>query len=97
MYTYIAAYFGHSSEQGAFRALTTGYNLWASGRIDQIEVNIEHPKYCHMSCSIKPSIMAGWYHLQMLLGWEGELATVCSTSCECAAGWVYSVCVNHNC
>ena len=86
MYTYLAGHVGHSSEQGAFRALTRGYNLWASGRIDQIEVNIEHPKYCHVCCSIKPSIKVGLYHVQILLGREGGLVTVCSASCECAAG-----------
>ena len=83
---YLAGYVGRSSEQGAFRALTRGYNLWVSGRIDQNEVNIEHPEYCHVCCSIKPSMKAGLYNVQMLLGQEGELATVCSASCECAGG-----------
>ena len=82
MYTYLAGHVGHNSEQDAFRALTRGYNLWESCRIDQIEVNIEHPKYCHVRCLIKPSMKAGVYYVQMLLGREGELATVCSASCE---------------
>ena len=86
MYTYLADQVGRSGEQGAFRALNRGYNLWASGKIDQNEVNIEHPEYCHVYCSIKPSMKAGLYNVQMLLGQEGELATVSSASCECAAG-----------
>jgi len=86
VYTYLAGHVGRSSEQGAFRALARGCNLWGSGRINQIKVNTNHPEYCYVCCTIKPSMKAGSYHVQMLLGREGELATICSASCKCAAG-----------
>ena len=33
-----------------------------------------------------PSMKAGLYHVYLLLGKEGELATVERATCECAAG-----------
>ena len=89
---YLAGHVRHTSEQGAFRALTRGYTHWASGRSQEMEVNIAHPAYCHMCCMMKPSMKAGLYHVYLLLGWEGELATICSATCERSVGYVH-VCV----
>ena len=47
---------GASQQQGAFRALSQGYIHWKSGRINNIEVNLKHPNYCHVKCSVKPSM-----------------------------------------
>ena len=79
----MAGHCGRDSYQGAFRALSCGY---ASGRLEGIEVNINHPLYCHVHCTIKPSMKSGVYRVYMLLQRDGELAAICSATCECAAG-----------
>ena len=56
-----------------------------------MEVNTTHPAYCHVRCMMKPSMKAGLYHVYLLLGREGELATICSATCECSAGYISSV------
>lgn len=81
---------GRSGDQGAFRALTRGYTHWASGRLQEMEVNISHPAYCHVRCMMNPSMKQGVYNVYMLLGREGELATICSATCECTAGYVHT-------
>ena len=86
LYTYLAAGCGRKETQGAFRALQRGYAHWASGRLDRLEVNYRHPEYCHVRCSMTPSMKAGLYRVYMLLGKEGELATIKKATCECAAG-----------
>ena len=55
---------------------------YASGRIG-IEVNTNHPLYCHVHCSLKPAVKSGIYHV---LECDNEFAAVCSVTCECAAG-----------
>ena len=86
VYTYLVGHVGHTGDQGAFRALTHGYTHWAYGRLEEMEVNVSHPAYCHVHCKTKPSMRTGLYHVYFLLGREGELATICSATCECAAG-----------
>ena len=86
VYTYLAGHVGHTGDQGVFRALTRGYTHWASGRLEEMEVNVSHPAYCHVRCKTKPSMRTGLYHMYLLLGREGELATIRSATCECAAG-----------
>ena len=44
-----------------------------------------HPEFCHVKCTMKPSMRAGTYHVYLFLGREGALAT-----CECAPGYVAS-------
>lgn len=86
MYTYLAGHVGKSSEQGAFRALARGYLHWASGRLEQLEINVQHPEYCHVRCTMKASMKANVYRVYILLGRVGEFATIVSATCECAAG-----------
>ena len=86
VYSYLAGHCGRDSSEGAFRALSRGYIHFASGRLEGIEVNINHPLYCHVRCTIKPSMKSGTYHVYLLLQRDGELATMCSATCECAAG-----------
>ena len=33
-----------------------------------------------------PSMKQGVYNVYMLLGCEGEMATICAATCQCAAG-----------
>lgn len=75
-----------SESQGAFRALTRGYNHWASGRLDQLEVNTAHPHYCHVRGTTTPSMKPGSYHVYLLLCQEGEVTTILTATCQCAAG-----------
>jgi len=35
-----------------------------------------------------PSMKPGLYHVYILLGREGEVATIHAATCECAAGYV---------
>lgn len=72
--------------QGAFRALTRGYNHWASGRLDQMQVNTQHPSYCHVRCACTPSMKPGRYKVYLLLGHEDDIVNIEIATCECAAG-----------
>ena len=49
-------------------------------------MNVNHPLYCHVCCSLKPSMKSGIYHVYLLLERDGEVAAICSATCECAAG-----------
>ena len=88
MYVYLASGVGHDTakEEGTFRALSRGYTHWASGRVTHIEVNLENPVYCHVRSTMTPSMKQGKYHLWLLLGRNGDFATVLSATCECVAG-----------
>ena len=50
LYTYLAEGSGNTSGKGAFRALQRGFNHWASGRLSKLEVNVNHPDFCHVKC-----------------------------------------------
>ena len=89
IYTYLAGHVGHVGDQGAFRALSRGYTHWASGRVDELQVNTNNPEYCHVKCKMKPSMKTGMYNTYMLLGREGDVARIELATCECAAGYVY--------
>ena len=86
VYAYLASGAGHSTGQGTFRALTRGFIHWQSGRIDSIEVNLQHPLYCNARSQMKPSMKQGTYRIHVLLGREDNFASVLSATCECAAG-----------
>ena len=86
MHTYLAGHVGRVGEEGAFRALTCGYTHWASGRLQELQVSTNNPWYCHVQCVMSPSMRAGTYHVHLLLGKEGDFATVRSAKCDCAAG-----------
>lgn len=86
VYTYLAGHVRRVGEEGAFRALARGYTHWASGRLQELQVNTNNPLYCHVQCVMSPSMKAGTYHIYLLLGKEGDLATIRSAKCDCAAG-----------
>ena len=86
VYTYLAGHVGHTRDQGAFRALARGYTHWASGRLQELAVNTNHPYYCHVRCTMNPSMKTGTYEVYLLLSREGSLAAICSAKCDCAAG-----------
>lgn len=86
LYTYLANGCGRNKTEGAFCALQRGFIHWASGRLDCLEVNCRHPHFCHVRCSMTPSMKAGIYHVYLLLGKEGQLATIDNATCECVAG-----------
>ena len=88
VYTYLAGHVGRSGDEGAFRALTRGYTHRASGRLDEINVNIKNPMFCHVRASIKPSMKAGVYRVYLLLQSDEGLASIISATCQCAAGYV---------
>ena len=86
LYTYLACGTGRTPMQGAFRALTRGFNHWASGRLHQVQVNSLHPQFCHVRATCTPSTKPGNYHVYLLLARDGMVATVQTATCECAAG-----------
>lgn len=93
LYTYLAEGTGNQSTgHGAFRALQRGYNHWASGRLSHLEVNCKHPLFCHVRCSMTPSMKSGVYHVYVLLAIEGEVCSIKKATCECAAGYVLRIC-----
>ena len=63
-----------------------GYTHWASGRLQEMEVNTKHPSYCHVRCTMTPSMRAGVYKVYLLLGQDGKLATICSATCDAVQG-----------
>lgn len=86
VYTYLAGHVGGAGDEGAFRALACGYTHWASGRLQELQVNTNNPLYCHVRCVMSPSMKAGTYCVYLLLGKEGDFATIHSAKCDCAAG-----------
>ena len=98
VYTYLAGEVGSSTcrGQGAFRALSRGYNHWASGRLSGLEINYQNPEYCHVRAMIKPSMKCGNYQVYLLLRRIGEFASVATATCECAAGYVRSYCFHYH-
>ena len=56
LYTYLASGCGRKETEGAFRALQCGYNQWASGRLNQLEINCCHLVYCHVRYKMTPSM-----------------------------------------
>ena len=88
LYSYLAEGVGHSKGEGAFRALSRGYTQWASGRMEQLEVNTQNPSFCHVRCHMKPSMKPGKYKVHILLGRDGDFATIAMATCECAARYV---------
>ena len=86
LYTYLSKGCDRIAGHGAFRALQRGFIHWASGRLGTIEINTRHPSFCHVRCNVTPSMKSGVYHTYLLLGREGELATIEKAMCECAAG-----------
>jgi len=77
---------GRSNKEGAFRALTRGYTQWASGRLEQMEVNLHHPDYCHVRCTMKATMKKETYGVYMLLGRSGIIAKILTATCDCVAG-----------
>ena len=70
-------YFSSGEKQSTtFHALYRGYNHWASGRVEKIEVNIN-----------EPSMKTGNYKVNILLRKDsagyGDIKSAC---CQCAAG-----------
>lgn len=88
LYTYLADCAGKRGTEGAFRALQRGFAHWSSGRLSKMEVNLQHPHFCHVRCQMTPSMKQGLYHVYILLGRKGETATIEVATCECAAGYV---------
>lgn len=95
VYTYLAGHVCHIGDEGAFRALSRGYTHWASGRVDELQVNTNNPQCCHIRCKMKPSMKTGVYNTYMLLGREGDLACIKVATCECAAGYVGLLNINN--
>lgn len=77
---------GRVGEESAFRALACGYTHRASGKLQELEVNKNNPLYCHVQCVMSTSMKTGNYRIYLLLGREGNFATICSAKCDCAAG-----------
>ena len=86
LYTYLACGTSHSPTQGAFRALTRGFNHWESGCLSQVQVNTSHPEFCHIHATCTPSMKLGSYHVYLMLAKDGLVATIHTATCECAAG-----------
>ena len=66
--------------------LLLGDNCWASGRIDQVEINTMHPTYCHVRCTCTLSMKPGKYQVYLLLLREDHGTKIETATCECAAG-----------
>ena len=65
MYTYLAGHVGRTGDQGAFRALARGYTHWSSGRLEEMDINTNHPEYCHVRCTMTPSMKSIPYHIYL--------------------------------
>ena len=85
LHTYLACGVG-SKPQGLFRALTRGYNHWASGRMDQLQVHTMHPQYCHVCATAIHSMKAGLYSVYILLCKKGQFSDIEAATCDCATG-----------
>ena len=88
LYSYLADGVGRSKGEGAFRALSRGYTHWASGRMEELEINTYNPHFCHVRCFMKPSTKSGKYRVYILLRRDGDFATIAVATCEYASGYV---------
>ena len=86
LYTYLADCAGKRERGEAFRSLQCGFNHWESGRLSKLEINFCHPQFCHVHCQMTPSMNQGLYLVYILLGHEGDMATIRTATCKCAAG-----------
>ena len=87
LYSYLAEGVGHSTGKGAFRALSRGYAHWASGRMEKLEVNYRNPTFCHIRCTMKPSMKDGFYTVYVLLEKSTQYTTtIRHATCQCTAG-----------
>ena len=87
LYSYLAEGVGHSTGKGAFRALSRGYVHWASGRMEKLEVNYHNPTFCHVRCTMKPSMKDGSYTVYVLLEKSTQYTTtIRRATCQCTAG-----------
>ena len=87
LYSYLAEGVGHSTGKGAFRALSRGYVHWASGRMEKLEVNYCNPTFCHVRCTMKPSMKDGSYTVYVLLEKLTQYTTnIRCATCQCTAG-----------
>ncbi len=87
LYNYLAGNVGRNEgSEGVFRALNRGYAVWASGRVDKIDVNPKNPTFCHVRCVVKASMKATRYNVYILLKRTDQLTTIEQATCECAAG-----------
>ena len=79
MYQYLSSGTGRACDiEGAtFRASYEGFNHWASGRVDKIEVNTQNPFYCFIRCLVTPFMKQGQYKESLLLscGADGYVGT----------------------
>lgn len=88
VYTYLAQHTSNDKGESTFRALTRGYTHWKSGRIHTISVNTQHPLFCHVKSTMKPSMKPGSYQVWIMLqGDDLGYATVLLATCQCAAGY----------
>ena len=87
LYQHLSTGVGQERESKTFRALYRGYNHWASGRVDKIEVNTQNLDYCFVRCVVIPSMKLGSYKVCLLLshGPDGY-GGIKTASCQCAAG-----------
>lgn len=87
LYQHLSTGVGQERESKTFRALYRGYNHWASGRVDKIEVNTQNLDYCFVLCVVTPSMKPGSYKVCLLLshGPDGY-GGIKKASCQCAAG-----------
>ena len=60
-YQYLSEGVGHDGDSKTFRALYRGYNHWASGRVEKIEVNTQNLYYCFVRSIVTPSMKTGNY------------------------------------
>ena len=87
MYQYLSDGAGQDGDNKTFRTLYRGYNHWASGRVDSIEVNTYNIYYCFVRCIVTPSMKPGKYKVSLILSREPDgYGRVKTASCQCAAG-----------
>ncbi len=87
--THLAEGAGNTTGRGASRALQRRFTHWSCGRLDRLEVDVKHPRFCHVRCQMASSMKLGLYYVSLLLGRDAaDLATIESAKCECAAGYV---------
>ena len=56
VYAYLAGHVGRLGEEGAFSALARGYTHWASGWLQELQVNTNNQFFCHVQCTTSPSM-----------------------------------------
>jgi len=62
---------------------------WASGQMEKLEVNYRNPTFCHIRCTMNPSMKNGFYTVYVLLEKSSQYTTTIRLHANAQQGKYY--------